>query len=80
MRLALLELPEVRARDYDHRGDVYSCGVVLLVLTRGMLSGDEVRTLHGGGLAALLRLQRTFTRRAEPSADLRDTAGGATGA
>jgi len=64
--------PEVWARDYDHRGDVYSCGVVLLVLTRGMLSGDEVRTLHGGGLAALLRLQRTFTRRAEPSADLRD--------
>ena len=46
--------PEVWARDYDHRGDVYSCGVVLLVLTRGMLSGDEVRTLHGGGLAALV--------------------------
>ena len=36
--------PEAWALDYDYRGDVYSCGVVLLVLTHGMLTAGESRS------------------------------------
>ncbi|KAH8044507.1 serine/threonine kinase [Aureococcus anophagefferens] len=46
--------PEAWALDYDHRGDVYSVGVVLLVLVDGMLGGDEVRALHGAGVKGLV--------------------------
>ena len=34
--------PLFHAQDWDYRGDVYSCGVVLLVLTHGMLSAGEI--------------------------------------
>ena len=58
--------PEAWALDYDHRGDVYSVGVVLLVLVDGMLGGDEVRALHGGGLAGLVDYRARFYRDRPP--------------
>ncbi|KAH8091637.1 serine/threonine kinase [Aureococcus anophagefferens] len=56
----LLEQPEAWALDYDHRGDVYSVGVVLLVLVDGMLGGDERRA---AALAALVAVADGAARR-----------------
>jgi len=65
--------PEVWALDYDHRADVYSCGVVLLVLTHGMLTAGEIRSLHGAGLEGLLRFRKTYGKKDDVhSEDLMD--------
>mmetsp|Transcript_18020 Transcript_18020/g.56270 ORF Transcript_18020/g.56270 Transcript_18020/m.56270 type:complete len:322 (+) Transcript_18020:1093-2058(+) len=59
------------------RSQVYSCGVVLLVLTNGMLSAHEVRCLHGEGLDAALELRRmTQPQAARPSGELLELLGG----
>ena len=55
--------------DYDYRGDVYSCGVVLLVLTHGMLTAGEIRSLHGAGLNGLLRFRKTYGKKEDKHSD-----------
>ena len=61
--------PEAWALDYDYRGDVYSCGGVLLVLTHGMLTAGEIRSLHGAGLSGLLRFRKTYGKKEDKHSD-----------
>ncbi|KAH8061405.1 serine/threonine kinase [Aureococcus anophagefferens] len=78
-RVPFWSSPEAWALDYDHRGDVYSVGVVLLVLVDGMLGGDEVRALHGAGLAGLVDYSGSTGPAAGPLRGARPAAGPARG-
>ena len=49
---------------------MYSCGVVLLVLTGGMLTGFEIRCLHGDGLAGVFAHRRALQDAPPPTGDL----------
>lgn len=54
--------PETWKLNYDYRSDCYSCGVVLLVMVAGMLTGDDVRVLHREGLEAMLALRAKYSK------------------
>ena len=55
--------PETWNLNYDYRADVWSCGVVALVMIAGMLSSHEIALLHYEGIQALIDRRAQRTRR-----------------